>query len=564
MRYTIHLNESLISAIKHGCTPLPAGIRIAPYSLSCGTDLSPLAVAAGNSSRFNKDPNITSEQFTAVYTSWLQNSISGEQADAIFVAYTATNNPVGFITTKLFDTSASIGLMALAPEYRSQGIGKQLLVYTLHWQFTKKVSVCHIVTQTENTVARRLYERVGGILTNTSCNFHCWLSGEQVRDPTWSDIPNSKPYITERELDNCCGVLRSGFIHTHWSFGPKCQSLLEEGLNANKVLLVASGTAALEMSATCLDLKAGDEIIVPSYTFVSTALAFVTQGATPVFVDIRPDTQNIDETKIEAAITTKTRAVVCVHYAGVACEMDTIMRIAKDHNIMVIEDNAHGIYGSYKGRMLGTIGDLGCLSFHYTKNFQCGEGGALIVNNPALLQRAMIAWEKGTNRFDFLDGKVNKYAWVGKGGSYVLSELSASILHAQLLEKDHILQNRKHIWHFYHTSLRQLEDSGKLQRPVIPKHCEHNAHLYYIRIPQAKLRESLLHAAKSNRIGIFGHYEPLHSSKGGILYGKVSGDCMESDKCANELVRLPLWVGLSESQLIAVVTLVSDSLRDFS
>jgi len=330
-------------------------------------------------------------------------------------------------------------------------------------------------------------------------------------------------------------------------------------LGVKHALLVSSGTSALEMCAMCIGAKPGTEVILPSYTFVSTANAFVTFGATPVLVDIRADTQNIDERKIEEAITPRTRAICVVHYAGVPCEMDVIMAIARRHDLLVVEDNAHGVYSSYKGQMLGSIGDCAALSFHYTKNLACGEGGALLVNNPRLVQTAYIAWEKGTNRMDFLLGKVDKYTWIDKGGSYVMSEISAAVLHAQLEERVMINASRMQVWETYHAALEGLEAKGKLVRPVIPEGCTHNAHIFYIRVRDPEDCAKLDRLAKERNIGIFSHYLALHNSPGAAKYGR-SMDCPESSRCTTQLRRLPIWVGLGTEQVAFVVTTVRDAL----
>jgi len=365
------------------------------------------------------------------------------------------------------------------------------------------------------------------------------------------------------ELDNLQSLFESRDIRTHAKYGTLCQDFLERAIGTEKILLVGSGTQALELCSLMLqtsgEAMAECEVIMPSYTFVSTANAFVIHGAKPVFVDIRADTQNIDETKIEAAVRPGvTRAIVVVHYAGIPCEMDEIMRIARRHGLLVIEDNAHGIFSTYKGKMLGTIGDLGAFSFHYTKNFICGEGGAVSVNRASLMDAAMVAYEKGTNRFDFLKGRISKYAWVDKGGSFPMSEIAASVLYAQLCMREEIQGGRLHIWQRYHARLEVFERLGKLRRPVVPEGCAGNAHIYYVRVPALSDFTRVAEIAKEMKVGIFTHYEPLHSSTGGRKFARHTG-CDQADKCARELYRLPMWVGLTEEDIERVVAVFSES-----
>jgi dTDP-4-amino-4,6-dideoxygalactose transaminase len=302
------------------------------------------------------------------------------------------------------------------------------------------------------------------------------------------------------------------------------------------------------MAAILADLQPGDEVIMPSYTFVSTANAFVLRGAVPVFVDIRPDTLNIDETLIEAAITDKTRAIVPVHYAGVACEMDSIMDIATHHKLLVIEDAAQGLMSTYKGRALGSIGHLAALSFHETKNIISGEGGALLVNEPELAERAEIIREKGTNRSQFFRGQVDKYTWVDIGSSYLPSELIAAFLWAQMEEADAITQRRLNIWDAYHVAFSGLEQCGNVRRPLIPVHCKHNAHMYHFLLPTLEKRTEFIDTLKACGIMSVFHYVPLHTAPAGLRCGRVVGNLQYTQTLSDRLVRLPLWVGLEEHQ----------------
>ncbi|MDB4793608.1 dTDP-4-amino-4,6-dideoxygalactose transaminase [Methylacidiphilales bacterium] len=361
-------------------------------------------------------------------------------------------------------------------------------------------------------------------------------------------IPFNKPYMTGKELFNITEAHSYGMLAGDGPYTEKCHRWLERKTGAPRALLTHSCTAALEMAALLLDIQPGDEIIMPSYTFVSTANAFVLRGGIPVFVDIREDTLNLDERLIEAAITPRTRGIVVVHYAGVACEMDTIMSIARRHDLKVVEDAAQGIMGRYKGRALGSIGDLGAYSFHETKNLISGEGGALLVNDPELILRAEIIREKGTDRSQFFQGKVDKYTWREVGSSFLPGELIAAFLWAQLEEAGRITQDRLASWERYHRLLEPLESKGILRRPVVPDGCEHNAHMYYVLLAPEIDRQELLNDLKHHHISSVFHYVPLHSSPAGQCYGRVHGSLDVTNKQSERLIRLPLWVGLTEQQ----------------
>jgi dTDP-4-amino-4,6-dideoxygalactose transaminase len=361
-------------------------------------------------------------------------------------------------------------------------------------------------------------------------------------------IPFNRPYLVGRELENIAQAHAMGQLSGDGSFTRACHAWLERRTGTRKALLTHSCTAALEMAAILLDLQPGDEVIMPSFTFVSTANAFVLRGAVPVFVDIRPDTLNIDEALIEQAITSRTRAICVVHYAGVACEMDTIMAIAARHGLRVVEDAAQAVLSQYKGRPLGSIGDLAALSFHETKNVISGEGGALLINDPALVERAEVIREKGTNRSRFFRGQVDKYTWVDLGSSYLPSELIAAFLAAQLEEADHITRRRLAIWDRYHAWAAPLEEAGLLRRPVIPAECTHNAHMYFLLLHGLEARTHFIEAMKAEGIGTVFHYIPLHSSPAGQRYGRASGTLAHTDAASDGLVRLPLWIGLESLQ----------------
>jgi dTDP-4-amino-4,6-dideoxygalactose transaminase len=361
-------------------------------------------------------------------------------------------------------------------------------------------------------------------------------------------IPFNRPLLTGKELHYVAEAHSRGQLAGDGHFTKLCNAWLEEKTGCKKALLTHSCTAALEMAAILADIQPGDQVILPSYTFVSTANAFVLRGGVPVFVDIRPDTLNLDETLIEAAITPSTKAIVPVHYAGVGCEMDTIMDIARRHNLIVIEDAAQGVMASYKGRPLGSIGDLGCYSFHETKNIISGEGGAILVNNPAFAERAEIIREKGTNRSQFFRGQVDKYTWVDLGSSYLPGELIAAFLWAQMEDAESITDRRLKLWNSYHQAFAELEEAGLLRRPIIPSQCDHNAHMYYLLLKNLGQRSAFIQAMKQQGIQCVFHYVPLHGATNERLPGIASGSLAVTSDLADRLVRLPLWVGLAADQ----------------
>jgi dTDP-4-amino-4,6-dideoxygalactose transaminase len=374
-------------------------------------------------------------------------------------------------------------------------------------------------------------------------------------------IPFNWPHMTGKELYYIAEAHFNGRLAGDGPFTKRCHGWLEESTGCSKALLTHSCTGALEMAALLLDIQPGDEIIMPSYTFVSTANAFVLRGGVPVFVDIREDTLNLDERLIEAAITSRTRGIAPVHYAGVACEMDTIMSIAKRHGLRVVEDAAQGVMASYKGRALGSIGDLGAYSFHETKNVISGEGGALLVNDPELALRAEIIREKGTDRSRFFRGEVDKYTWQEVGSSFLPGELIAAFLWAQFEEADRITAERLANWQRYHELLEPLESKGILRRPIVPVGCQHNAHMYYVLLSPEIERQMVLDEFRRNDIWPVFHYVPLHSSPAGQRYGRAHGSLAVTNDQSERLVRLPLWVGLSEQQqdrIIAVLGTVGN------
>jgi dTDP-4-amino-4,6-dideoxygalactose transaminase len=367
----------------------------------------------------------------------------------------------------------------------------------------------------------------------------------------------NNPTLAGNELTYITEAINNQHISGDGGFTKRCSELLEKELGVPKVLLTTSCTHALEMSAHLLKVQPGDEVIIPSFTFVSTVNAFVLRGAKPVFIDIRPDTLNLDENLLERMITKKTRVVVPVHYAGVGCEMDQIQSICKKHGLSIVEDNAHGLFGKYKHKYLGTFGILATQSFHETKNFTCGEGGALLINDPELIENAEIIREKGTDRSKFFRGQVDKYGWVDVGSSYLPSDMLAGFLLAQLENKEHIQAKRKAIWNFYHEHLRNWADNFGIQQPVIPAHCGQSYHMYYLLFPSLAIRQEFIQFLREKGINAVFHYLPLNTSRMGLKFGAKPGDCPIAERVSDQLVRLPMHLKLSDSDLEYVVNVVS-------
>ncbi len=369
-------------------------------------------------------------------------------------------------------------------------------------------------------------------------------------------IPFNVPPCTGNEMKYIGEAIAAHKICGDGAFTKKCNAWIEQRFGAHKALLTTSGTTALDMASLLCDLKPGDEVILPSFTFSSTANAFAIYGARLVFVDVRPDTMNIDETKIEAAITDKTRVILAMHYAGVACEMDAIMDIARRHGLLVVEDAAQAVMSTYKGKALGTIGDLGCYSFHETKNYSMGEGGAVVINRPDLVERAEILREKGTNRSKFFRGQVDKYTWVDIGDSFLPSELNAAYLWAQLEMADEINENRLHSWQRYWDAFQDLAAEGKITLPTIPGDCVHNAHMFYVKCKDLDERTALISFLKQRDILAVFHYVPLHSAPAGLKLGRFAGEDVYTTAESDRLVRLPLYYGLTEADRAKVVAAV--------
>ena len=374
-------------------------------------------------------------------------------------------------------------------------------------------------------------------------------------------IPFNKPFLTGNELRYIREAHAQGHLSGGGPFSDRCQEWLERRLGCAKALLTHSCTGALEMAAMLCDIGPGDEVILPSFTFVSTANAFVLRGAVPVFVDIRPDTFNLDEERIEAAVTPRTKAIVPVHYGGTGCEMDVVLDVARRRDLTVIEDAAQGILSQYKGRPLGSIGQLAALSFHETKNVIAGEGGGLLINDPRFIERAEILWEKGTNRKKFFRGETDRYTWVDIGSSYLPSDINAAFLWAQLEAADDITARRRAIWDRYHAAFIGLEEEGLARRPIVPGHCRSNAHMYHLLLSEAEMTAPFLERLRAKGINAVFHYVPLHSSPAGKKYGRAHGPMVITDDISARIVRLPLWLGL-EDHLDHVIAVVIAELRD--
>lgn len=373
-------------------------------------------------------------------------------------------------------------------------------------------------------------------------------------------IPFNRPFFSGKEFEFIQEAIASWQLSGDGMFTRKCHALLERELGIQKALLTTSCTHALEMTALLLDIKPGDEIIIPSFTFVSTVNAFVLRGARPVFIDIKPDTLNLDETQLERLITPRTKAIVVVHYAGVACEMDPVLQISEKHRLAVIEDNAHGLFGKYKGRFLGTFGCLATQSFHETKNFICGEGGALLINDPQYIERAEIIREKGTNRSRFFRGQVDKYTWVDVGSSYLPSDILAAFLFAQMEARDSIQAKRRRIWERYDAGLKKWAEDFGVQVPTVPPHCEQPYHMYYLVMPSLEKRQALISYLNDQKITSVFHYQPLHLSEMGRQFSGKPGDCPVTERVSDCLVRLPFFNDLTDEEQSRVV----DSVTGFS
>lgn len=587
----------------------------------CPHTLTQLSLDAGVYSRFKVDRMLPEKVYAGVFGGWIKNSINKKMANETFVAvHRESKKEIGLVTVKQKGPAmVDIGLLAVDSNHRRKGISRSLLCKAAQWSQERLKGISNarlqVVTQGANATACLAYENFGFTIESTQIVNHVWLpehlGGLQHEAAAAKldnlGIPFCKQYLTGNETLYINEILDSGLLNSASKFTSLCAMRLRKVLNGeeflssnpnsptrgarviasssssasavtanadnddgrggggkadcDEVVVTASGTAALEMAALLCEVGPGDEVIMPSYTFSSTANAFVLRGAVPVFVDIRADTLNIDETLVEAAVTARTKVICVVHYGGVACEMDTICDIASRHSLLVVEDAAQAFLSSYKGRKLGTIGDLGCFSFHYTKNIICGEGGALAVNrSPARAKRALILWEKGTNRCDFMSRKVDKYEWVDVGSSNVPSEISSAILWAQLQEADRITRERQLNFTAYREGLQHLADKNLVRIPVVPTECESNAHIFFLVLPTKRKRDEVQRYLKGCDISVFSHYVPLHSSPAGRKYGRVASNSEAmavTDTTSDCLLRLPMWVGDSRNMVKQVIQAVN-------
>lgn len=504
-------------------------------------ELQRIARTAHRDSRFFIDPRFPMERAEALFARWIERDFREHH---VLVAE-GHQQPVGYLSVQLQQGVGVISLVAVEAGFHGQGWGKQLLQGALAWFHDQGVREIRVVTQGQNIRAQRLYQGTGFRVISAEPRLHLWLP----RAPSATDsIPFNRSSFAGRELDYIAESIARGQIAGDQAFSKKCQKLLERDLGVHRALLTTSCTHALEMAGLLLNLQPGDEVIVPAFTFVSTANAFVLRGARPVFCDVRPDTLNLDERLLANLITPRTRAVVPVHYAGVACEMDAINALAAQHDVAVVEDNAHGLYGRYKGRWLGTLGSLATQSFHETKNLTCGEGGALLVNDSRFAERAEIIREKGTNRARFFRGQVDKYSWVDLGSSYVMSDVLAAFLHAQLESWRDIQTRRRELWERYDSALADWCARTGTRRPIVPAHCEQAWHMYYLLLPSLEVRTALIAHLRARGVLAVFHYLPLHLSEYGRRWGGKPGDCPVTEDVSDRLLRLPFFNSMTPAQ----------------
>ena len=575
--------------------------------------LTELSLAAGIYSRFKVDEAIPQAVYEGVYGGWIKNSVNKSMADDTFVAVLKeTGVEVGLVTVKRKgEALIDIGLLAVSPKQRRKGISKMLLSRAALWAQERiggaPGAKLQVVTQGTNLAACRAYESFGFAVETTQLVNHVWMPqdlGSSLHKAAAAKLDNygvpfCKQHLTGKELSFIQEIFDSELLNSASKYTSLCAMRLKKllggssglssipnsparkdksdtsnanalhgtkcghsnsGADCKEVIVTASGTSALEMASILCGVGPGDEVILPSYTFSSTANAFVLRGATPVFVDIRPDTLNIDENLVEAAITKATKVICVVHYGGVPCEMDTICDVAARHNLLVVEDAAQGFLSTYKGRQVGTLGDFGCISFHYTKNIICGEGGALVVNrSEEHAKRALVLWEKGTNRCDFMSGQVDKYEWVDVGSSNVPSEISCAILWAQLQECESITARRKLNYRTYIDGIRAMAAKHGVSIPAEVPGCDSNAHIFYLVLPSRLARDEMQKRLKERDISAFSHYVPLHSSPAGRRYGRIgagSEPMNVTNATFDGLLRLPVWVGLKDHELSNVIDAV--------
>jgi dTDP-4-amino-4,6-dideoxygalactose transaminase len=546
-----------------------------------------LGVASGGHSCFRRDPALTRAQFEAMYRAWVCNSINRKTADDVLVCRKKSGEVAGMITLKLVheehDAAANdtrscrestkenagehgtappaavavIGLLAVSPKFQRQGVGRTLMQAAFRWSRERRARAIEVGTQEENEGAMRFYASQGFEQVSRKTSYHIWIPSSVVG----SRVRFNVPYLTGREARHLNDVIENNALDSLGSYTRRCQEWMERTLGSPQALLTHSATAALEQAALLCELKEGDEVVMPSYTFVSTANAVVLRGAVPVFVDANPKDITIDASAIEAAITERTKAIIVVHYAGMPCDMDPIMALAKRRGLYVIEDAAQALLSKYKGKYLGTIGHFGCFSFHYTKNTVCGEGGALLVNDERFLVQSRIVREKGTNRSDFMDNKVAKYEWLSIGSSFEPCELSAAFLLPQLEDAPESRKRRLRVCSAYQSLLMPLEKAGKLTLARVAEAedaadsaaSSGNGHIFWIMFKSSSEREAAEAWMHKHGVQCCRHYVPLHLSQGGQRYARSAGDMSTTIKVGDVLLRLPLWAGMTWAHVHRVV-----------
>ena len=493
-----------------------------------------------------RDPSMTLSQFEVLSRKWTKAMFLRKTCDEVFAAF-SNEEPVGLVALKieLLNGRKTGRVVLIAADEEHNEVVETLLQRAVMWCSEKEVDMEFSLPST-NEILCDLMKRMNMKQQSETWRYHAWL-------PVRKYIRSNVPYVTFREQKNLMQMLKSKQIESAGPFTARCQQWIEETLGTKKALLVGSATSALDQAAILCECGPGDEVIMPSYTFVSTANAFVLRGATPVFVEIREDSLNMDETKIEAAITERTKVIVVVHYAGMPCEMDTIMEIARRRGLLVVEDAAQAFLSTYQGRYLGTIGDLGCVSFHYTKNVIAGEGGALLVNTERFLDRSVIVWEKGTNRYDFIQKKVDKYCWVDIGSSFVPNECMSAFLLAQLDEAFEMTEKRVRICKTFEASLAALVDRGKFK--MLKTGEGYNCHIFWIIFHSEEERSNMQRKLHDLGVQCFSHYMPLHSAPAGLKFGKVADPDMENTKAAGScLIRLPVWADMTWQTVYKVIS----------
>jgi len=496
-----------------------------------------LALIAGEKSRFKRDPCLTDYQYRKVYTKWAHNCLQRKSADVVFVA-SIGEKAAGMITLQDRNSFTTIGLLAVFPESQRRGVASALMGHALRWAAERGACTVRVTTQVDNKEALGLYNSFGLKPVSKTAIYHVWTESAV-------GVRQNVPYFAGKEIEYLTDLTHTQSIESCGKYTDLCRKKIGELLQCPHVLLTGSATAALEQAMILCDVGPGDEVIIPSYTFVSTANAVALRGATPVFVDVGTDCQ-IDPARVEVAITPRTRCVIVVHYAGQSCDMDRIMGLAEEHGIFVVEDAAQGFLSTYKGRCLGTIGHIGCISFHYTKNTICGEGGALLVNHEPFRDRSYIIWEKGTNRFDFIQKKVNKYHWIDIGSSFVPSELCASFLFSQLEAAKYCQSRRLVLMGLYRQFLAGLEQAGHFRAMSVQgRENSENGHIFWIMLPSHGAKQKLQDHMAAKEIQLFEHYCPLHSSPGGVRFGRTDGAMTVTDEISTCLLRLPTYVQMT-------------------